>query len=268
MILPQTDNLTAWSHTLESALSEEHIFNAILAVLILIIGLFVARKASEGLTRLPNLETQQKIALRKISYYMMAAFVFATALSQMGFNLKVLLGAAGVLTVGLGFAAQTSASNLISGLFLMVDRPFHIGDIVKVGDITGEVLAIDVLSSKIRTLDNVMVRIPNETMVKSNISNYSRFPIRRIDLKFGVSYAASMEAVEKALIEVATTNPLCLDEPAPLFIFSGFGPSAQELQFSVWTLSSNLRLAQNQLLNQIKARFDQEKIEIPFITPS
>ncbi|MFN9975907.1 MAG: mechanosensitive ion channel family protein, partial [Phycisphaerae bacterium] len=112
------------------------------------------------------------------------------ALDSLGFDLKVLLGAAGILTVAVGFAAQTSASNLISGLFLMFERPFVVGNSIVIGDLRGEVVAIDMLSTKIRTFTNMMVRIPNETLVKSNIVNLSYFPIRRVDLEVGVAYSS------------------------------------------------------------------------------
>ena len=226
----------------------------------------MARRASAALTRFPNLDIQQKLIIKKFSYYLLATLVIAAALNQIGFDLKVILGAAGILTVAIGFAAQTSASNLISGLFLMIDRPFSIGDAVEVDSIKGEVLSIDLLSTKIRTFDNRLVRIPNETMVKSNIVNLTYFPIRRVDLKFGVGYSASIMKVRDILLDIATRNPLVLDEPEPLFIFEGFGDSSQNIFIAAWTLRDNYSDVQNSLLIEIKARFDREGIEIPFPT--
>jgi hypothetical protein len=101
---------------------------------------------------------------------------------QLGFDFTVLLGAAGIVTVAIGFASQTSASNLISGLFLVWRRRSGIGDIVTVDGVTGEVLSVDLLSTKLRTFDNLQVRIPNETMVKARITTLNRFPLRRVDL--------------------------------------------------------------------------------------
>ncbi len=244
----------------------EHLTNALAAILIIFVGLFLARRASAALTRFPNLDIQQKLIIKKFSYYLLATLVIAAALNQIGFDLKVILGAAGILTVAIGFAAQTSASNLISGLFLMIDRPFSIGDAVEVDSIKGEVLSIDLLSTKIRTFDNRLVRIPNETMVKSNIVNLTYFPIRRVDLKFGVGYSASIMKVRDILLDIATRNPLVLDEPEPLFIFEGFGDSSQNIFIAAWTLRDNYSDVQNSLLIEIKARFDREGIEIPFPT--
>jgi hypothetical protein len=94
--------------------------------------------------------------------------VVAGALHQAGLKLGVLPGAAGILTVAIGFASQTSASNLISGLFVIAERPFVVGDIIRVAETTGEVLSVDLLSVKIRTFDNLYVRIPNEGIIREH----------------------------------------------------------------------------------------------------
>jgi small-conductance mechanosensitive channel len=169
-----------------------------------------------------------------------------------------------VFGVAVGFAAQTSVSNVISGLFLRIDRPFLVGDVIEVAGLKGEVLSIDFLSCKFRTFDNILVRVPNETMVKSDIKNLTFFPIRRIDFKIGVSYKENMKRVHEILLDVATRNPLSLEDPAPLFIFEGFGDSSLNLQFSVWTVRENLILLQNSILQEIKSAFDNAGVEIPY----
>lgn len=182
----------------------------------------------------------------------------------MGFKLGVLLGAAGILTVAIGFASQTSASNLISGLFLLAERPFQIGDVIKVENITGEVLGVDLLSVKLRTFDNLYVRIPNETLVKSFVTNFSRFPIRRYDLQLGVAYGEDMDRVNRIIESVADRNPLCLEEPKPLIIFQGFGNSSVDIQISVWAQRQNFLDLRNSLPLEIKKAFDSEGVEIPY----
>lgn len=189
---------------------------------------------------------------------------FLGALHQLGINPSVLLGAAGILTVAVGFASQTSASNLISGLFLMLERPFKAGDVIRIGTTTGEVLSVDALSVKLRTFDNLYVRIPNESMIKSEMTNLTHFPIRRFDLKMGVAYHSDLAEVRQVLFEVADRNPLCLDEPKPLFIFLGFGDSALEFQFSVWAAREHWLDLRNSIAEEIKAAFDAAGIEIPF----
>jgi len=153
---------------------------------------------------------------------------------------------------------------LISGLFLIAERPFAIGDIIKVGDRTGEVLSIDLLSVKMRTFDNLYVRLPNESMIKSEVINLTKFPIRRIDLQIGVAYKENIAKVRDVLFRVADKNPLCLEEPIPLFIFQGFGDSSLNIQFSVWVKRENYLNLRNSIQEEIKVAFDEEDIEIPF----
>ena len=124
------------------------------ALLIFFVGLVVAKVATSfSIKLLKKKFTIHEIQLfrRGIFYGILSLFVFS-ALNQMGFNLSVLLGAAGIFSVALGFASQTSASNLISGLFLLGERPFSVGDIIRVGATSGEVLSIDLLSVKLRTI--------------------------------------------------------------------------------------------------------------------
>lgn len=201
---------------------------------------------------------------RRIVSYGLAALVVATALNEMGFNLSVLLGAAGILTVAIGFASQTSASNLISGLFLIGERPFAVGDTIKVGDTTGDVLSIDLLSVRLRTFDNILIRLPNEMLIRSEIRNLTAFPIRRFDLTISVAYKESLPKVRDILFAVADRNPLSLEEPAPLFLITGFGDSGINIQFSVWSLRQNFTELSNSIMMEVKAAFDAAGIEMPF----
>ena len=168
------------------------------------------------------------------------------------------------MSVAIGFASQTSASNIISGLFLVSERPFSIGDLIRVGSTTGEVTSIDLLSVKLRTFDNLFVRIPNETLIKSEVTTLTRFPIRRIDLAIGVAYKENIEHVRKVMERVADANPICLDEPKPAFIFKGFGDSSLDMQFSVWVKREKFSELKNAIYEDIKEAFDAEGIEIPF----
>ena len=236
------------------------------AAIYLGVGLLLARVVSRTLIRVAgrHLDAQQAMLVRRIGFYLVLVLAGVSALRELGFDLTVLLGAAGILTVAIGFASQTSASNLISGLFLIGERPFAVGDVVRVGDVTGEVLSIDMLSVKLRTFENLMVRVPNETLVKSQLTNLTRFPIRRLDMQIGVAYHADIVRVREILMDVADREPLCLEEPRPLFIFLEFGDSALKLQFSVWAKRENFLDLRNRMHIAVKKAFDEAGIEIPF----
>ncbi len=236
------------------------------AAILVLAGLMLASLASRLAARAlrPRLSTHVLQLMRRLVFYVILALFLASALRELGFSLAVLMGAAGVLTVAIGFASQTTASNLISGLFLIGERSFEVGEIIKIGSTTGEVLSIDALSVKLRTMDNLYVRIPNETLIKSEVTTLNRFPIRRFDLMLGVAYKEDLNRVREVLMAVAEANIHCLDEPAPLFIFTGFGDSSLDIQFSVWARRENFLTLRNTIATEIKQAFDAAGIEIPF----
>jgi small-conductance mechanosensitive channel len=236
------------------------------ALLIVVAGFVVARLVSRAVNRVFKESVSPHVAMlaQRGVYYLLLAIFIMWALYELGFSIGVLLGAAGILTVAVGFASQTSMSNLISGLFLIGERPFEIGDLIKVDQTVGEVLSIDLLSVKLRKFDNTYVRIPNETIIKTEVSTLTKFPIRRVDLQVGVAYKEDLARVQEVLVDVADKNPLCLEEPAPLFILQGFADSAIDIQFSVWGRREEYLTIRNQMYQDIKTTFDREGIEIPF----
>lgn len=231
-----------------------------------IVGLLAARIAASTAARLlaGHLDRQHTALVRRGSYHGVLILFVLAALHQVGFDLSVILGAAGIFSVAIGFASQTSASNLVSGLFLLAERPFEIGDVITISGTTGEVLSIDLLSVKLRTHDNLFVRIPNESLIKSEVRTLTRFPIRRADCKVSVAYREDLERVRTILFEVADRDPLCLDEPKPLFILLGFADSGIDIQFSVWAERGNFLEMRTGIQLEIKRAFDEAGIEIPF----
>jgi len=254
-----------WSNIMDM-MSSDRVFILLRAVTIAAIGFVVARTASTALLRVMGkfLDAQQRMIVSRVVYYLLLGLFLMSALHELGFSLSILVGAAGILSVAVGFASQTSASNLISGLFLIVERPFSVGDVISLGGTSGEVLSIDLLSVKLRTFDNLYVRIPNETVIKSEVTTLTKFPIRRIDLQLGVAYKEDIAKVRNLLFRIAADNPLSLEEPKPLFIISGFGDSAVNLQFSLWVKRENFLDLKNSIQEQIKTGFAEAGIEIPF----
>ncbi|MDF7806551.1 mechanosensitive ion channel family protein [Pontiellaceae bacterium B12219] len=200
----------------------------------------------------------------KALVYLGSTLLILMALHQAGFKLGALLGAAGIAGVAVGFASQTSLSNLISGLFLIWEKPFAVGDVLQVGTDHGIVHSIDLLSVQLRTYTNQLIRIPNEVLIKSSFTNVTRFPIRRMDIPIGVAYKEDLQKVMDILKDVADRNPYCLDEPAPLIVFKGFGESSLDFQFGPWFAKTDYIALRNSLLIEVKRRFDEEGIEIPF----
>jgi len=176
-------------------INTDRLTEVLVAVVLCFIGFLIARFISNTFIRTIGVRfnAHQKLVWRRgIFYFIFLLFVMAS-LKEAGFKLSVFLGAAGILTVALGFASQTSASNLISGLFLIGEGSFEVGDTIQITlirghTIEGEVISIDLLSVKLLTQDNIYVRLPNEQLIRAPVQNLSKFPIRRIPITFAINF--------------------------------------------------------------------------------
>ncbi len=207
---------------------------------------------------------QGVMLLNKFLTYGGSFIIIITVLRELNFKLSAILGMAGIAGISLGLGAQSCLSNIIGGFFILWEKPFKLGDLIKVESNMGMVFSMDLLSVHLRTFDNQLIRIPNETIIKSSVNNITRFPIRRMDIKIGVAYKEDVDKVINTLKEVANNNPYCLDEPEPVVIFQGFGESALEFLFGAWFLSGQYIEMRNSILKDVKNKFDEEDIEIPF----
>jgi small-conductance mechanosensitive channel len=240
----------------------------ILVAVIAVVGLLALRFLSALINRMTRkyLSQQYSMLLRKAIQYAGAVIVLFIILSVLGVKITALLGAAGIVGIAVGFAAQTSMSNLISGLFLISEKPFQIGDAIKVGENTGVILSIDLLSVKIKTFDNQYIRIPNSLLINTELTNVTRFPIRRLDIKISVAYQTDVNQLRRVLLETSAANPYCLDEPEPLLVFTDFGESGLQFLFGVWFHKPDQLAMRNSLMQQIKENFEAEGIQFAYPT--
>ncbi len=213
-----------------------------------------------------NISKQSKMLLSKGVIYagvIIMVFIIIDIL-ELKSAFGTLLGAAGILGIVLGIASQTSIGNIISGLFLISEKPFELGDFIRVGDKKGNVYSIDLLSVKLKTLDNLLIRIPNQTLISTEVTNVTRFPIRRMDIELGVAYKENIMKVIDILKIIASENPMCLSEPEPIVVAEGFGTSSIDLRFGVWFERANYVTVRNSLFHGIIEAFAKEGIEIPY----
>ena len=128
----------------------------------------------------------------------------------------------------------------------------------------GVVYSIDLLSIKIKTFDNLLIRIPNQTVISTEVTNITRFPIRRLDIEISVAYKEDLRKVKTILEKIAKNNPLSLEEPEPLIVFKNFGDSGINILLGIWFEKTNYLKVKNSIFLEIKKTFDEEGIEIPF----
>lgn len=215
-------------------------------------------------TVLKNATEHNRLLVQNLVAYAATAIIGMAILGELGVDVKTLLGAAGIVGIALGFASQTSVSNIISGLFLLGEKPFAVGDVIKVGDKTGVILSIDLMSIKIRTFDNLFIRLPNTTVLNTEVVNVTRFPIRRLDFTIQVAYKEDLGRVREVLERTVRENPFALREPEPVVLIQGFGQSGIDMFIGAWFLKSDFVALKNSLFQSIKERLDAEGIEIPF----
>ncbi len=247
-------------------ITPERVSLGIRVILILAIGIpliKLIRKLVQRLVR-DKLSAQSEQLIIRTVYYVSILILSVSVLNEFGFKLSALLGAAGVFGVAIGFASQTSVSNIISGIFLISEKPFVIGDVVQVGSTIGTISSIDLLSIKINTPDNRFVRVPNETMIKTEVINITRFPVRRVNLDISVSYNDDLKQVLEILMDIAQNSQIALKDMEPLTSIQRFGASGIDILYGVWGNTSDYFALQNELIISIKERFDAAGIEIPY----
>lgn len=246
-------------------ISTEMIDKIIRIVLTLVLGLSViyglAYAVRRTITR--KMTRQSRIVVNRGIVYTGLIILFFIVFRMLEVDLTALFGAAGILGIVIGVASQTSLGNIISGLFLVSEKSFEIGDVVRIGDKSGKVFSIDLLSIKIKTFDNLLLRIPNQTVISTELINVTRFPIRRMDFKINVAYKEDLLRVKTVLEDIARRNPVVLDEPEPLVIFQNFGSNGIEITFAVWHERDNFLKVRNSVFMEVKEVFDREGIEIP-----
>ncbi len=255
--------------SLAQYLTWENLAKVITSVVAILIFWVVYRLIRHLVKKTASKTLQKKtvsIIVKAISYCFYVLIVMYV-LGLFGIKLSAIWGAAGIAGVAIGFAAQTSVSNLISGLFVVTDKAMKVGDFIEVDGVSGTVDSIGIISIKIRTLDNQLVRVPNSTIIDSKLTNYSALPYRRYVFETWVDYDCDYDkAMEVAKSVPARCPTVILDNPkyAPNAVWTTQGDSGMNLNIIVWCKRENfLQTKSDVAINTLKA-FNEAKINIPY----
>ena len=176
-------------------------------------------------------------------------------------ELLVIGGTAGII---IGFASQRLVTNVGSGAFLMLERPMRIGDSVKIGDTSGTVDDIRVLSTTIKTYEGIYVRIPNETVFTSEITNYDANVARRFEYRIRIRYSDDADHAIRIIGNLLEAHPFVLKNPGPSLYVDELGDNGIILMARIWAPSSEWWSVRTEMLGKIKTALEKEGIEIPF----
>ena len=204
-------------------------------------------------------------AIILLTRYFMFAFGFLISLAAAGIDLSNLAVVLGALSVGIGFGLQGLVSNFISGLILLAERPFKLGDILELTDNTfGSIKEIGIRSSKIQMLNGSEVIVPNDELVSSQLTNWTLSDQnRRIKIIIGVSYDADPRFVKKLLHEVVAKNEKVLSHPPSIIALDEFGDSSINFKALVW-FGENWIEDKGDLMADIFMAFKENNVVIPF----
>ena len=264
------NNLTDTLKSIFTGINLDRLSEILVAIILCFIGFLIARLVSNTFIRTVGnrLNAHQRLLWRRGIFYFIFLLFIMTSLREAGFKLSVFLGAAGILTVALGFASQTSATNLISGLFLIGEGSFEVGDTIQITlirgqTIEGQVISIDLLSVKLLTLDNVYIRLPNEQLIRTPVMNLSKYPIRRIPITLAINFHEDIIKVRQVLLDVAAKYPLVMDDPKATVTVTAFRESSIELLFAVWCRQENALKVRDEMQERVRNGFLENQIEIP-----
>lgn len=230
-----------------------HHYSLIMTIFLFVAGWVLAHVASQAAERvLSHYSSKQHAALiKKIVYFIILILFSVTALQQLGFKLGALLGSAGIATAAIAIASQTTVSNMIGGLFLIMEKSFYLGDRIQIGNTTGTVESIDLLSVKILTDNHVWVRIPNETLIRTELMNLTRSENRRIDFPIKLDKTHDLQNLKSLLIQLAKADTRCLPTPSPTVTVLETTLESVTLQLSVWAKQEDYTPLRNDLYEAI-----------------
>lgn len=209
-----------------------------------------------------------QFAINQILKYVIYTLAVLSAIQALGFNLTVIWGGAAALLVGFGLGMQQTFNDLVSGIFMLVERVVHVGDVLEVNGHIGKVKKIGIRASQIITRDNVVLLIPNSKLVTEAIINWSHNEEQlRFNVTVGVAYGSDTALVKRLLQEVADNHPQILKKPKSLVRFTGFGDSSLDFQILFWASVNEFLLIEDirsDLFFAIDAAFRANNITIPF----
>jgi len=246
------------------------ILSIIMFVLVLMLFLIgsriIKRFILDPILQRMEFESGTRYTMTRTIHYIIMVIGAIVSFQFIGIDLSGLAVIFGLLSVGIGFGLQNITSNFISGLILLFERPIQVGDRVTVGDTEGDIEAINMRATVLKSVNNISVIVPNSEFVSSRVINWSHGDPRiRLDIEVGVSYNSVLEDVLTALESVAEENPQVLKNPKHDVLFRSFGDSSWNMNLRVWIKDPQQhRIIRSEINKAIVKKFREMKIEIPF----
>lgn len=237
-----------------------------IAVLVigLLIGTLISRWVRKGLGAASRVDVSIANVIASAVKYAIWSVVVLTVLSQFGVETTSIIAALGGLALAVGLALQGTLSNVASGVMIMIQRPFRVGEVISAGSILATVQEIGLFTTQLKQPDGLFVMMPNNELWNQPIVNFTRHPTRRFELIVGIGYNDSMKEAREALLALAAKDERIHQEPEPIAFVSSLDDSSVGIGLRVWCDTADYWQMTWDLTEAAKAKFDEKGITIPF----
>ena len=236
----------------------------VVAIVFWIGGALIKRGINSGLERSQVAIDARKMILRFVRY---AVFIVATLTiaAQLGFNVNALVAGLGILGLGISFASQDTVQNIISGISIIIDRPFKQGDWISMGTMHATVTDIRLRTTVLTSFDNETIVVPNKDLVQERIVNYTITPRIRVKVPVGIAYKEDTSKAREVMLNTVQGDERVNPDPAPVVVVKELADSSVNLELRFWTEDSTLKFPlQFEYTEKVKKALDAADIEIPF----
>ena len=237
------------------------------AVLIIFVGRWIVKlllKIIKTALEKTSIEETVRIFVANLLNTLLMVIIFIAAINQLGIETTSIIAMLGAAGLAIGLSLQGSLANFAAGILVVIFKPYKVGDYIEAGSAAGTVLDIQIFSTVLKTGDNKIVIIPNGIIMKDSIVNYSGQATRRVDIIASCGYEDDIDKVKEILRDILNQEDRILAEPEPKIAVSELADNSINFIVRPWVNSSDVLNVRYSILEQIKKRFDEEGISIPY----
>ena len=237
------------------------------AVLIIFVGRWIVKlllKIIKTALEKTSIEETVRIFVANLLNTLLMVIIFIAAINQLGIETTSIIAMLGAAGLAIGLSLQGSLANFAAGILVVIFKPYKVGDYIEAGSAAGTVLDIQIFSTVLKTGDNKIVIIPNGIIMKDSIVNYSGQATRRVDIVASCGYEDDIDKVKEILRDILNQEDRILAEPEPKIAVSELADNSINFIVRPWVNSSDVLNVRYSILEQIKKRFDEEGISIPY----
>lgn len=254
-----------------SALSDKlvayvpRLVSAILLILLFWIITKVIKKMLATALEKTKIAPEVRSLLVRFVKYGVVIIAALTVADQLGINITSLIAGVGIAGLALSFAAQDTIANVISGIALIIDRPFVQGDWIAIGDLHATVTDIRLRSTVLTTFDNEVVVVPNKQLARERVVNYTLTPKIRVRVPVGIAYKEDIGKARQVMLETVKGDGRIMESPAPMVLVTSLGDSSVNLEMRFWIEESVMKFSMMwEYIEKVKIALDSAGIEIPY----